>query len=291
MKPAPFSYHAASSVKEALDLLARLGPEARVLAGGQSLLPMMNFRVAQPPHLVDVNPVAELDYLRVEDGHLVIGALTRQSGLERSSVAAERAPLLVEAVRHVGFPTVRHRGTVGGSLAHADPAGELGAAVLALGGEVVVTGPEGSRTVTAEELFRGVFETALAPGELLTEVRVPTWPPGTGHGFVEFVRAYQGFAVVGVGALVHLDGGQVDGVAIGLCGVGSTPARASTAEQQLLGQAPTPEALEAAGAVAAEGLDPPSDIHGSGAYRRKLARVFVRRALTRAVERATGGQR
>lgn len=273
-----------------LDLLTELGPEARVLAGGQSLVPMMNFRVAQPAHLVDINPVVELDYLRAEDGRLAIGARTRQSALERSPEVAARAPLLVEAVRHMAFPTVRHRGTVGGSLAHADPAGELAAAVLALDGELVVTGADGSRTVPAAEFFRGPFETAVGPQELLTEIRVGTWPAGTGHAFLEFARTYHAFAVVGAAALVHLDGGQVDRAAVSLCGVAGTPVRATAAEERLVGRTPTPEALEEAAVAAADGLDPPSDVQGSGAYRRKLARVFVRRALRLAVERANGGQ-
>lgn len=290
MKPAPFSYRAASSVKEVLDLLTELGPEARVLAGGQSLVPMMNFRVAQPAYLVDINPVVELDYLKAEDGRLAIGARTRQSALERSPAVAAQAPLLVEAVRYMSFPTVRHRGTVGGSLAHADPAGELPAAVLALDGELVVTGPDGSRTVPAAEFFQGPFETAVGPKELLTEIRVGAWPAGTGHAFLEFARAYHAFAVVGAAALVHLDGGQVARAAVSLCGVAGAPVRATAAEERLVGGAPTPEALEEAAAAAAEGLDPPSDVQGSGAYRRKLARVFVRRALRLAVDRATGGQ-
>lgn len=273
-----------------LDLLTELGPEARVLAGGQSLVPMMNFRVAQPAHLVDINPVVELDYLQAEDGRLAIGARTRQSALERSPEVAARAPLLVEAVRHMAFPTVRHRGTVGGSLAHADPAGELAAAVLALDGELVVTGPDGSRTVPAAEFFRGPFETAVGPQELLTEIRVGTWPAGTGHAFLEFARTYHAFAVVGAAALVHLDGGQVARAAVSLCGVAGTPVRATAAEERLVGGAPTPEALEEAATAAAAGLDPPSDVQGSGAYRCKLARVFVRRALRLAVERANGGQ-
>jgi len=290
MKPAPFSYHAANSVKEVLDLLTELGPEARVLAGGQSLVPMMNFRVAQPAHLVDINPVVELDYLQADDGRLAIGARTRQSALERSPAAAARAPLLVEAVGHQAFPTVRHRGTVGGSLAHADPAAELSAAVLAMDGELVVTGPDGSRTVPAPEFFRGPFETAIAPQELLTEIRVEAWPAGTGHAFLEFARAYHGFAVVGVAALVHLEGGQIARAAVSLCGVAGTPVRAAIAEEGLVGCTPTPEALEEAAGAAAAGLDPTSDVQGSGAYRRKLARVFVRRALRLAVERANGGQ-
>jgi carbon-monoxide dehydrogenase medium subunit len=251
---------------------------------------MMNFRLAQPAHLVDINPVVELDYVHAEDGRLTVGARTRQSTLERSSAAVAQAPLLVDAVRLMSFPTVRHRGTVGGSLAHADPAAELSAAVLALDGDLVVTGPDGSRSVPAPEFFRGPFETVIGPQELLTEIRIENWPAGTGHAFLEFARAYHAFAVVGAAALVHLDGGQVDRAAVSLCGVAGTPVRATAAEARLVGSTPTPEALEAAATAAADGLDPPSDVQGSGAYRRKLARVFVRRALLLAVERANGGR-
>ena len=290
MKPAPFSYHAATSVKEALDLLTELGPDARVLAGGQSLVPMMNFRVAQPADLVDINPVVELDYIHADDGRLAIGARTRQATLERSSEVAARVPLLTEAARHMSFPTVRHRGTVGGSLAHADPAAELPAAVLALDGELVVTGPDGPRSIPAAEFFRGPFETAVGPQELLTEVRVQAWPGGTGHAFLEFARAYHAFAVVGAAALVHLDGGQVARAAVSLCGVAGTPVRATAAEEALVGRVPNPEVLEEAANAAALGLDPTSDVQGSGSYRRKLARVFVRRVLRLALERAEGGR-
>ena len=286
MKPARFSYHVAGSLKETLDLLTELGPETRVLAGGQSLVPMMNFRLVQPAHLVDINPVVELDYVRLDDGHLTIGARTRQAALERSPDVAARAPLLVEAVRHMSFPTVRPRGTAGGSLAHADPAGELPAAVLALDGDLVVAGPEGTRTVPAMEFFRGPFETAVGSQDVLTEIRVPCWPSGTGHAFLEFARAHHGFAVIGAAALVQLDGEEVVRAAVSLCGVAGVPVRAIAAEERLVGAAPTPDALEEAAQAASSGLDPPSDVQGSGAYRRKLARVFVRRALTVAVKRA-----
>ncbi|MQA17567.1 MAG: xanthine dehydrogenase family protein subunit M, partial [Pseudonocardiaceae bacterium] len=234
--------------------------EARVLAGGQSLVPMMNFRVAQPAHLVDINPVAELDFLHVEGGRLTVGARARQSALERSPDVKARAPLLAEAVRHVGFSTVRHRGTVGGSIAHADPAGELPAAVLALDAELVVTGLGGTRSLPAAEFFRGPFETCIEPGELLTEIRLEPWPPGTGHAFLEFARAYHGFAVVGVAALVHLDGGRVTRAAVSLCGMAGTPVRAGAVEARLVGAAPTPETLRAAAALADDGLHPPSDV-------------------------------
>ena len=291
MKPAPFSYHTATSVKEAVDLLADLGPDSRVLAGGQSLMPMMNFRLARPSHLIDVNPVTELDYVRRDNGEVVIGARTRQSALEASAVVRERLPFLGEAVRHVAFPTIRHRGTVGGSVAHADPGGELPTALLALDARMVVTGPNGIRTIAAAEFFQGPYETALAPGDLLTEIRAEPWPENAGYAFCEFMRAYHGWAVVGVGALLELDGRQVRRAAVALCGVGGAPVRAPLAEARLVGSVADDAAIAEAAAAAADGTEPWSDVHGSSAYRRKLAGVYVRRALYQARERAGGGTR
>ncbi len=289
MKPPPFTYHAASTAREAVALLDDLGGEGRVLAGGQSLIPLMNFRLAQPAHLVDINPVTELDYIRADDGTLSIGARTRQATLERSREAARRAPLLVEAVRLVGHPPIRHRGTVGGSLAHADPAAELPAVVLAMDGELVVMSARKQRTVSAADFFTGPFTTALGPNELLAEIRVRAWPARTGHAFLEFSRTHGNFAVVGVGVLVHLDGKRVDRAAIALCGVAGTPVRARRAEERLLGSEPTPEVVEAAAEVAEGDLRPASDLHGTAAYRRKVARACIRRGLTLALMDTRGG--
>lgn len=289
MKPAPFSYHAPTSVEEAVALLAELGDRGRVLAGGQTLLPLMNFRAAKPEHLVDINPVTELDYIRAEDGVLAIGACARVSALERSRDAYERAPLSVEAAGNVAHPSVRNRGTVGGNIAYADPATELPAVLLATGGEVVLVSERGRRAMSAVDFFQGPYVTACAVDELLMEVRLDGWPAGTGHAFLEFTRKHGSYALVGSAALVHLDdGGRVDRAAVSLCGVGETPVRASGAEELLVGNTLDAELLEEAASAAVSDLDPLPDVKASPAYRIKLASVYVRRALVLATERARG---
>jgi CO/xanthine dehydrogenase FAD-binding subunit len=273
MKPAPFTYHRASSAAEAVEMLAAAGDDASVLAGGQSLVPLMNFRLAQPAHLVDINHVDELDYIRTDDGALAIGARTRQATVERSEEVARAAPLLSEAVRWVAHPPVRHRGTVAGSIAHADPAAELPAVLLALDGEVVLRGPSGERRVAAADFFTGPLMTAVAPGEIVTEVRLPVGDGGC--ALVEFTRRHADFAVAG--AAVRTGG---DGAAIALFGVADTPVRAAAAERLLAngGTAGPGEVAEAATA----GLTPNGDVHGAPEYRRRVAWACVERALRRA---------
>jgi carbon-monoxide dehydrogenase medium subunit len=288
MKPAPFDYHAPTSTHEAVELLAEFGDRGRVLAGGQTLFQLMNFRTAKPENLIDINPVSELDYIRSDNGTLAIGARTRQSTLERSQEAAERAPLMVEAVKNVAHPSVRNRGTVGGSIAYADPASELPAVVLAMDGEVVLTSARGQRTLSAAEFFQGPYTNACSADELLTEVRLPGWPDGTGHAFLEFQRKHGSYALMGSAVLVHLDGENVDRVAISLCGVDETPVRAFKAEELVAGSAPTNELFEEAAEAAAPELNPLPDPKGSPEYRRKLAKVYIRRALDLAVRRAKG---
>lgn len=288
MKPAPFDYHAPSTTEEAVGLLAEFGRRGRVLAGGQSLFQLMNFRLARPENVIDINPVGELDYIRVDDGALAIGARTRQSALERSREATEHSPLIVEAVKNVAHPSVRNRGTVGGSVAYADPASELPAVVLAAGGEVVLSSSRGKRMLPAADFFRGPYTNACSPDELLTEVRLPRWPDGTGHAFLEFQRKHGSYALVGTAVLVHLDAETIDRAAISLCGVDPTPVRASRAEDLLAGNAPSVELFEEAAAEATSGLHPLPDIKGSAVYRLKLARVYVRRALELATSRAKG---
>jgi CO/xanthine dehydrogenase FAD-binding subunit len=291
MKPAPFSYHVPSTVREAVSMLAEFQDDGRVLAGGQSLIPLMNFRLAQPAHLIDINPLSELDYIRRDDGWLAVGARTRLAAAEASGEVAQRSPLLLEALGLVAHPPIRHRGTVGGSIAHADPAAELPAVALAMGGEMVATSTRGTRTVSAAEFFQGPFSTGLEADELLAECRFRTWPEaGTGSAFLEFSRTHGNFAVVGTAVLVHLGGERIDRAAVALCGVGGRPVRATRAEEHLVGKAPTPEVIAAAADAAAAGLDPASDLHGSGAFRRKLGRVYVGRALELAISRAKGGR-
>jgi CO/xanthine dehydrogenase FAD-binding subunit len=274
VKPAPFTYHRASSASEAVAMLASAGEEASVLAGGQSLVPLMNFRVAQPAHLVDINYVDELDYIRLDDGWLAIGARTRQAAVERSEEVARAVPLITEALGQVAHPPVRHRGTVVGSVVHADPAAELPAVVLALDGELVLRGPDGERRVPAGEFFTGALMTAKRPGELVTEVRVPAEGGGDGHAIVEFSRRHADFAVAGA---------AVCGGAIALFGVADTPVRATEAERLLAGDADAGDVA----AAATDGLAPNEDVHGGGAYRRRVARACVERALARARGRAS----
>ncbi len=287
MKPAAFTYFAPRGLDEVLSLLGQYGPEAKPLAGGQSLVPLMNFRLAKPRYLIDLNRIPELAYIRREDGVLAVGAMARQFEAERSDAVKATVPLLVEALKLVGHPTIRHRGTVGGSIAHADPAAELPAAALALGAELVIRGPRGNRTVPAEDFFVGPFTTVLAPDELLTEVRFPVPSPGTGYAFVEVSRRHGDFAIVGVAALVGLGpDGTIERVSVVLCGAGPTPIRARQAEAALRGAAPTEERFREAGELAAREAQPASDIHASADYRRRVAAVLVRRALLTATERA-----
>jgi carbon-monoxide dehydrogenase medium subunit len=288
MKPAPFTYHAATTTQAALGLLNELRDQARVLAGGQSLVPLMNFRLAQPAHLVDINALDTLEYVRSDNGTLAVGARTRQSTLERSREAAELAPLLVEAIKLVGHPPIRHRGTVGGCLAHGDPVAELPAVALVTDGEMVLTSSGGQRTLPAADFFLGPFTTAVAADELLTEFRVPVWPAKTGHAFLEFSRTHGNFAVVGTAVLLHLDGTRIDRAAIALCGVGGTPLRARRAEERLLNSVPQADVLDSAVEASVADLNPASDVHGTAAFRRKVAKVYVRRALELALARAKG---
>lgn len=294
MKPAPFRYERPATVDEAVAILAREGGGAKVLAGGQSLIPAMNFRLAQPSALVDLSDLTELDGIRAGSeassvgGGLVIGAMTRQSAVERSETIRLEAPLIAEMMPWIAHPQIRNRGTIGGSLAHADPAAELPAAMLALGARFHVTGPGGDRSVAAGDFYTGLFATALDPDEILTAIELPALPPGTGCAFEEVSRRHGDFALVGVCAVLTRDGsGRIERGAVTLLSVGDGPVRAAEAEAVLAGQPPTPELFrEAAELVATRDIDPPSDIHASAAYRRQLARVLAGRALASAATRA-----
>lgn len=271
MIPAAFEYRRAGSVDEAVGLAAELGDEAKFLAGGHSLLPLMKLRLAAPAVLVDVGRLDELSYVRDAGDHLAIGALTRHATLERSEVLAAHNPLLAAAAAHVGDPQVRHRGTLGGSLAHADPASDLPAAVVALDGQLVARSVRGERVIPARSFFQGFLESALEPDELLVEVRVPKLPAGAVWGFEKFNRRAQDWAIVGVAAW------RADGRSgVGLVNMGSTPVLAQATMDALAAGA----SVEDAAAVADQGLDPPTDLNASADYRRHLARVLVRRALT-----------
>ena len=291
MKPPKFEYLAPASLDEALAILAERGDEAKVLAGGQSLVPLLNFRLVRPAYLVDLNEIPGLDYVRPENGHLAIGALTRQRAVETSALVRERQPLLADAMPQIGHVQIRNRGTIGGSLAHADPAAELPAVVAALDGELLVRSARGQRALSPAEFFVAYLTTAVEPTELLVEVRLPVAPPGTGTAFVEVSRRHGDFALVGVAASVTLDeAGVCTRCAIALTGVGPTPVVAREAAGQLVGATPTPAMLEDVGRRAAADLQPDGDLHASSEYRRHVAGVLTRRALARALERAIGNR-
>jgi carbon-monoxide dehydrogenase medium subunit len=292
MKPAPFQYYAPTSVEEALAHLAQHGWDAKVLAGGQSLVPMMNFRLAQPSVLVDLNNVGELFYIQAaRDGGLELGAMTRQRQVERDPLVAERAPLIHNVMPKVAYPQIRSRGTFGGSIAHADPSAELVAASVALRGRFRLRSKKGERWVPADEFFVGLFTTVLEPEELLVEVALPPMPPRSGWSFLEVARRHHDFALVGVTAVVSLDKqGRCEETRLVYFSVGDGPVEAHQAAEILKGQEPTPESIrEAAETAGDKDLDPNSDINASAEYRRHLAKVLGRRALLQAFERAGAG--
>lgn len=271
MIPASFDYERAVSVDAAIDLLTRHGEDAKLLAGGHSLLPLMKLRLAAPSVLIDIGRCRDLSYIRSEGNEIRIGALTRHADLEASAVLREQVPVLAHAAGQVGDPQVRHRGTLGGSIAHGDPASDLPAVLLALRATLVARGPRGERTIAVDDFFTGFLETALAADEVLTEIRVPS-VPGAGWSFQKFNRRAQDWAIVGVAAVLNGTPG------IGLVNMASTPVRAAATESAVSGGA---AAADAAG-HASDGLEPPSDINASSEFRRHLASVLVRRALQQA---------
>jgi aerobic carbon-monoxide dehydrogenase medium subunit len=296
MKPAPFRYLRAGSVAEALSALAASGGEARLLAGGQSLVPAMNFRIARPALLVDINAIPGLDGIQAMDGGgLALGALVRHTDLARSPLVAERAPLLAEAARHIGHRAIRNRGTLGGSLAHADPAAELPAAVVALGAEPRLAGPGGERGVAADAFFRGALLTALEPDEMLVELRLPA--PALAWGFAELARRPGDYALAGVAAVFA--GGAPPRARLVAFGAGPQPLRLPSAEHVLgdavervgAGGGLDAETARRAGAAAGADVDPPSDVHASADYRRHLVAVLTERALLGAFDRLRAGRR
>jgi CO/xanthine dehydrogenase FAD-binding subunit len=284
MKPASFEYYAPASLEEALRLLARHKDTARPLAGGQSLVPLMNFRLARPGCLVDLNGVSELDYLKVENGHLRIGAMTRQRALERSAEVAAGWPLLHEATRHVGHVQIRNRGTVGGSLAHAYPCAELPVAMGALDASFKLRGQETERVMQAQDFFVDALSTLLEPGELLVEILVPKTPPRTGSAFQEISRRHGDFALAAVAATVTLrSDGTID--IANLVFTGAKPHR-SLKTAMLIGTKPDAASFNDVASAAAAELDPESDIHASAEYRKEVSKVLARRALAQAAARA-----
>jgi carbon-monoxide dehydrogenase medium subunit len=281
MIPLAFDYEVAESVDHAIDLLGQHGDEAKLLAGGHSLLPIMKLRLAAPAVLVDLGRVEELQYVRDEGDHIAIGAMTRHTDVEHGGLLQEQCGLLSYTASLVGDPQVRHRGTIGGSISHGDAASDLPSALLALEGTFVIKGPGGERTVAAGDFFEDYLQTALAPDEVLTEIRVPKLGPNTGWSYKKFNRRAQDWAVVGVAAVVEKSNGSISSARIGLTNMGSTPLRATATEGALSG-ADTSSVAEAASS-AAEGTSPASDIAASAEYRRHLAQVLTRRAVEEAL--------
>ena len=286
MKPPSFDYHAPHSAAEALELLGRYGADARLLAGGQSLVPLLNFRLSAPAVIVDLNRAADLAYIKEENGQVRMGAMTRQRAIEFSPLVKSRLPLLAEATRWVGHLPTRTRGTIGGSLAHSDPAAEYPAVVTALDAELVIRGSAGERVVRAAEFFVGFMTTALQPGEMLVEVRMAAQAPDSGWAFEEFSRRHGDFAIVGIAAMVAVEGDRCRSARLAACGAGPTAMRLRAAEEILEHGGVDDRYIDDAAARAAELVDPGADLHASVEYRRHLTRVLTRRALKRAVERS-----
>jgi carbon-monoxide dehydrogenase medium subunit len=281
--PAPFDYEVAESVEHAVELLGSR-EDAKLLAGGHSLVPLLKLRVTRPAVLIDVGRVHELRYVRDAGDMLAIGALTRHHDLVNDPLLQEHCPIVPFAAAQVGDPQVRHRGTIGGSLAHGDPASDLPAVALALDAELTLQGPEGTRTVAARDFFQGVFQTAVGPADVLVEIRVPKLTGAHGWSFLKFHRRAQDWATVGVAAVTRRENGAIDDAAIALVNMGATPLRATAVEQALRGAAP--DAIGEAAGLAAEGTDPSTDTAASAEYRRHLARVLTRRALEDALSPA-----
>jgi carbon-monoxide dehydrogenase medium subunit len=288
MIPPPFDYHAPATLPEALSLLGRLGEEAKVLSGGQSLLPLLKLRLAQPGHLVDIGRIPGLDYIKEEGGFLKIGALAREAALEASPIVRSKYPILVDTANVIADPIIRNLATVAGNLAHGDPANDHPATMLALGAEVVATGTKGSRTIPIGKFFTGLFTTALEPAEVLTEIRIPAPPAGSGGAYLKLERKVGDFATAGAAAFLVIKGGVIERAGIGLTNAGPTPVKAEAAEKHLAGKKPDEAAFAEAGRLAAAAVSPSPDRRGSTEYKKEMARVLTVRALRKAAERAGG---
>jgi aerobic carbon-monoxide dehydrogenase medium subunit len=286
MKLPPVDYEAPRTVSEAVDLLAEHEDQASVLAGGQSLIPLLALRLARPAVLIDINGIAELSGVSAADGWLVIGAMTREYVAEESGTVADTVPLLAAALPLIGHEAIRSRGTIGGSMAHADPAAELPAVARALDAEFVLRGQSGERVVPAAEWFEGYLSTARRPDELLVAVRFPTAGRGTGISFQEIARRHGDFAIVGLAASLTLSGDAISDARLAFAGLSDVPVRAAGAEDLLLGERPSAELFDAAARRATDNVDPPADLHGSSEYRKKVAGALVRRGLQAAADNA-----
>ena len=290
MIPSAFDYHAPGTLEEAVALLERHGDEAKVLSGGQSLLPLLKLRLGDAGHLVDIGRIPGLAGITEADGYLRIGGATREADLERSDLIREKYPILLDTAAVIADPLVRNRATVGGNLAHGDPANDHPATMLALEADVVARGPDGERTIPITRFFTGLFATALAPTEILTEIRIPIPPPRSGGAYVKLERKVGDFATAATAAQVTLGGqGEMTRIGIGLTNAGPTPIKATAAEAYLLGRQPDAEVVAEAARLAADAVSPSADRRGSTEYKRDMARVLTDRAINRAVQRA-GGQ-
>jgi carbon-monoxide dehydrogenase medium subunit len=291
MIPAAFDYLAPTTLEEAVALLDRHGEQAKILAGGQSLLPLLKLRLGQVGLLVDLGRVPGLEYIKEEGGFLRIGAATRESALERSELVRSKYPILLDTASVIADPLVRNRATVGGNLAHGDPANDHPATMLALGATLVARGPKGERTIPIERFFTGLFSTALAPNEILTEVRIPVPPPGSGGAYLKLERKVGDFATAASAVQLVLGaGGRIEQVGIALTAMGEVPVKAADAEASLRGKTPDPVVVAEAARLASRAANPTVDRRGSVEYKREMARVLTGRALRRAIERA-GGKR
>ena len=288
MIPASFDYHSPKTLSEAIDLLSRHGDGAKVLSGGQSLLPLLKLRLGTASHLVDIGKVPGLEYIREEDGFLKIGGRTRESTLEASDLIRKKYPILADTAAVIADPLVRNLATVGGNLAHGDPANDHPATMLALGAVVVATGPKGERTIPIGKFFTDLFTTALSHDEILTEIRIPTPPPGSGGAYVKLERKVGDFATAASAAQLTLKGGVVEKAGIGLTNAGPVPVQAEKAEAFLKGKKLDAATIAEAARLAAKSADPSADRRGSVEYKKEMARVLTARALAKAAERAGG---
>jgi carbon-monoxide dehydrogenase medium subunit len=289
MIPAEFDYHAPSTLSDAIALLSGLGEDAKILSGGQSLLPLLKLRLGQVGHLVDLSHVPGLEYIKEEEGFLKIGGATRESMLERTPLIASKYPILLDTARVIADPIVRNRATVGGNLAHGDPANDHPATMLALGAAVVSHGPKGERTIPIAQFFTGIFSTALAHDEILTEIRIPIPPARSGGAYVKLERKVGDFATAGVAVYVVLgQNGTVEQAGIGLTNVGPMPVKAAEAERYLVGKKPDAAVIAETARLAAKATAPTADRRGAVDYKREMARVLTMRALKSALERAGG---
>ncbi len=287
MYPAQFDYHTPSTLQEAISLLGRFKDEAKLLAGGHSLIPMMKLRLAQPKQLIDLRKVPGLSGIKEEGGAVVVGALTTHYQVESSTLLKQKCPLLPETAGQIGDPQVRNMGTVGGSLAHADPAADYPAAVIALGAELVAEGPKGRRTIKVDDFFKGLLTSALQHDEILAEIRFPPWQAGTGMAYMKFPHPASRFAVVGVAAAVTVDGkGACSKVGVGITGAGTKAVRAKGVETGLLGKTLDAATIRAAAEKAPEGVDVQAELQGSVEYKTHLLKVYCRRTLEAALARA-----